>query len=60
MTIYEYKFDFEIGNLVKSPCKDCKMYDQFPQCLSECASIEQIHEILAQTRSCSKNEGLIN
>ena len=49
-----YRFDFDIGYLTKSPCKNCEDRDLFPQCLKECEIIDQIHEVLTESISCSK------
>lgn len=55
MTYYRFRFDFEIGNLVKSPCRECERRSQeFPRCIDACELLERIHALLAQTRSCSR------
>jgi hypothetical protein len=41
------KFDFEIGYLIKSPCKDCVTRDRFPDCIDDCRLIDDIHNVLA-------------
>lgn len=56
MTVYKYRFDFEIGYLVKSPCKECdRKRDEFPDCIDSCELIDRIHGLLAETRSCSRS-----
>jgi len=54
MTIYKFKFDFEVGTLMKSPCRNCEERDKFPKCLEECERIDRIQSILAGTRSCTR------
>lgn len=55
MTFYKYKFDFEIGNLVKSPCRGCEKREEFPHCIETCEIIDRIQSLLAETRSCTRN-----
>ncbi len=57
MTFFKFKFDFEIGNLIKSPCKECEKRKRFPKCIDECKMLDKIQNILAETRSCSKSRG---
>ncbi len=55
MTYYRFTFDFEIGNLVKSPCRECeRRRREFPRCIDTCELLERIHALLAQTRSCTR------
>ena len=51
---YNYKYDFEIGYLVKSPCRKCEERKKFPRCADNCSIIDRIHAVLAETVSCSK------
>jgi len=41
------KFDFEIGYLVKSPCRTCGKRDRFPACIDDCGPINAIQTTLA-------------
>ena len=50
----KFKFDFEIGYLVKSPCKDCNKREKFPECIDACQLIDKIHEIMAESISCTR------
>jgi hypothetical protein len=50
----QYRFDFEIGYLKKSPCKECEERDDFPKCIDTCRIIDQIHDILTESISCTK------
>ena len=54
-TVYTYKFDFEVGYLVKSPCKECNKRENFPECIDDCSAIDKIQTILSKVRSCTKN-----
>ena len=49
-----YRFDFEIGYLVKSPCRECEFRTQFPQCIDNCEAIDRIHDALSESISCSR------
>lgn len=51
--IYKYRFDFEVGYLVKSPCRECDIREDFPGCMKECITIDRIHEVLSYGVSCS-------
>jgi hypothetical protein len=50
---YHCRFDFEVGHLVKSPCKECDIREDFPKCADHCQTLEEIHSILSATVSCS-------
>ncbi len=52
---YKYRFDFDIGYLVKSPCRGCDIRDRFPNCMKKCGILNRIHEVLSFGVSCSKN-----
>ena len=52
--VLNYRFDFEIGYLTKSPCRGCEDRDKFPQCIDECAVLDKIHDILSESISCTK------
>lgn len=53
MIIKRDKFDFEIGYLVKSPCRDCAHRKNLPQCSDQCGIIDKIRILLARGISCS-------
>jgi hypothetical protein len=40
-------FDFDIGYLVKSPCRDCASREELPNCVEGCETLDQIQTILA-------------
>jgi len=50
-----HNFDFNIGHLVKSPCKDCSTRENFPGCIEECAVLDQIQTVLSDSISCANN-----
>jgi hypothetical protein len=50
----EYRFDFEIGYLTKSPCRECEKRKDFPDCMDDCNMLDKIHTILCEAISCSK------
>lgn len=51
-----YRFDFEIGHLVKSPCRGCEERDDFPHCIDRCKTLDRIHWALAESVSCSNRK----
>jgi hypothetical protein len=54
-TVYIYKFDFEVGYLIKSPCKECNKRENFPKCAEDCIALDKIQTILSEVRSCTKS-----
>jgi len=44
-------FDFELGDIVKSPCRDCLRYPAFPGCMPACKTLDGFQRML--TRSVS-------
>ena len=50
---YTHIFDFEIGYLIKSPCKECDTRQEFPGCLDDCSALDKIHEALSKVISCT-------
>ncbi len=52
---YDFKFDFEIGYLIKSPCKKCNQRDRFPKCAEDCTMLDQIQTILSDAISLTRN-----
>ncbi len=49
------RFDFEIGCLIKSPCKECDNKQNVPDCVDNCILMDNIQSILATAVSCSKD-----
>jgi len=52
--MFNYRFDFEIGYLVKSPCKECDKQNSFPECADTCKMLDEIHGILSEAVSSSR------
>lgn len=42
-------FDFDIGYLVKSPCRDCNTRKDLPDCIEGCEILDRIQAILADS-----------
>ena len=42
-------FDFDIGYLVKSPCRDCVSREVLPDCIEGCEILDQIQSVLADS-----------
>ena len=51
---YRHRFDFEIGSLVKSPCRGCPTRHRFPRCMDDCQVLDGIHTLLANAVSCTR------
>ncbi|BBO87366.1 hypothetical protein [Desulfosarcina ovata] len=54
---YRHRFDFDIGYLVKSPCRECLDRDLFPNCMDTCMPLDRIRTVLANSVSCSRSHG---
>ncbi len=50
-----HRYDFEIGYLVKSPCKNCNNRSNFPGCDQTCDMLDEIHKTLCNSVSCTKH-----
>jgi hypothetical protein len=48
-------FDFEIGYLVKSPCRDCGTREDLPECIQGCEILDQIQTVLADSIPSEKS-----
>ena len=44
-----HSFDFDIGYLVKSPCRDCASREILPNCIEGCEILDQIQSVLADS-----------
>ncbi|MDA8404748.1 MAG: hypothetical protein M0Z56_11245 [Desulfobacteraceae bacterium] len=53
MVIKRDKFDFEIGYLIKSPCKECINQPNLPKCADACVILDDIRLILSRGISCT-------
>ncbi len=52
--LFKYRFDFDIGMLLKSPCRECVKRKQLPRCADQCTTLDRIHEVLSHSISCAK------
>ena len=52
---YKHRFDFDIGYLVKSPCRECIDRYLFPDCMDACTALDRIRTVLANGVSCSRS-----
>ncbi len=44
-----HSFDFDIGYLVKSPCRDCTSREALPTCIEGCKILDQTQTVLADS-----------
>lgn len=51
---YKRTFDFEIGYLIKSPCRECLEHGRFPACMHDCEILDRVQRILSETVSCTR------
>jgi hypothetical protein len=51
---YKFQFDFEVGYLVKSPCKKCPHLAELPKCADSCRILDGIHSVLSRIVSCTR------
>jgi len=51
-------FDFDIGYLVKSPCKQCDRLRELPACSEKCSLLSEIQTLLSKGISSSTGYGL--
>lgn len=49
------KFDYEIGYLVKSPCRNCSTYAKFPDCMDRCTVLDRVQNALSDSLSSVNN-----
>lgn len=49
-----YRFDFEIGHLIKSPCRECVVRSDFPGCEDTCVTLGRIQAILSDGISSTR------
>jgi len=52
--VYKHRFDFEVGYLIKSPCRECRDDGCLPGCADNCVILEKIQTILAESVSCTR------
>ncbi|MDJ0989094.1 MAG: hypothetical protein QNI85_03705 [Desulfobacterales bacterium] len=51
---YTCKFDFDIGYLVRSPCRSCSDIAKLPTCSKACAQLERVQTLLADSIACTR------
>jgi len=52
---FKCKFDFEVGHLVKSPCRDCdRRKTTFPACSEQCDTLAQVQSVISNAVSCAQ------
>jgi len=51
---YIKTFDFEVGHLIQSPCKNCHRYGIFPRCIAECRLLDEIQDVLSTVVSSTR------
>ena len=51
----EYRLDIDIGYITKSPCRECPIKNNLPECASRCEMLTQLQELLVGAISCSKS-----
>jgi hypothetical protein len=51
---FKFKYDFEIGYFVKSPCKKCVLKKTLPKCADRCDLLDKIHTVLSEAVSCTR------
>jgi len=49
------RFDFDVGHLIKSPCKDCRDRLRFPACAGDCNLLDRVQRQLAQSISTTRS-----
>ena len=60
MTVKRDKFDFEIGYLIKSPCKECLSQKDLPQCADQCSLLDKIRILLSRGVSCTGKQSFFH
>jgi hypothetical protein len=54
-SILENRFDFDIGHITKSPCRECSVKSNLPECSNDCEILSELQELLIGGISCSKS-----
>ena len=52
-SINEYKLNVEGGYITKSPCRDCTLESNLPDCSNNCLTLSQVQAHLSSIKSCS-------
>lgn len=48
------RFDFEVGYLAQSPCRNCLCRSRLPRCSEKCKTLNSLQDLLAPSLSCSR------
>lgn len=48
---HQRRLDYEIGHLVKSPCKGCLIRHRFPGCIPDCDTLDRVQTRLSRSIS---------
>ena len=51
----EYRLDIDIGYIKKSPCRECPIKSNLPECSSCCEMLTKLQDLLVGSISCSKS-----
>ena len=49
------KFDFDIGHIIKSPCRECELKNHLPSCSENCQKLNHLQTLSISGVSCSKD-----
>lgn len=49
---YQFRFDFDIGYLRKSPCRICANQPELPNCAESCQVLDKLHSVLSRSITC--------
>ena len=55
MPIIRDQFDFEVGTLIKSPCRPCDKRKEFPECIDACLVLDQLQKRIAKGISLTRS-----
>jgi hypothetical protein len=48
-------FDFDVGDIDRSPCRDCFKHRDFPGCMDDCPTLDRFQRTLADTVSSARD-----
>jgi hypothetical protein len=48
-------FDFEVGDVTRSPCRSCSRRRDFPGCMETCQTLDRFQRVLAKMVSCVRD-----
>jgi hypothetical protein len=50
------KFDFDIGHIKKSPCRECDSKDHLPNCSKGCMKLDRLRALSIGCTACSRDD----